>query len=35
MTEEEMLIRQAVTDEANQAVDAATVLVRLREGRPK
>ena len=30
-----MLIRQAVTDEANQAVDAATVLVRLREGRPK
>src|SRR4051812_22768862 len=35
MTEEEMLIRQAVTDEANEAVDAATVLAGLREARPK
>jgi LCP family protein required for cell wall assembly len=35
MTEEETLIRQAVTDEANQAVDAATVLAGLREARPK
>jgi LCP family protein required for cell wall assembly len=33
MTEEEMLIRQAVTEEANQAVDPRTVLAALRAGR--
>ncbi|GAB3895354.1 hypothetical protein GCM10029964_075110 [Kibdelosporangium lantanae] len=33
MTEEEMLIRQAVTEEANQAVDAHTVARALQDGR--